>query len=110
MSDPEDPPPGRELQRSPANSKAKRDLTPSLRPAGGSRDSGGAGSSKESGGSGGSLGATSGSSMSNPPLVADVHTDRDDADPEGAVGLRKSFRQMGIRPPRAFDPKTDRNF
>ena len=72
--------------------------------------SGGSGGSKVSGSSGGGLGGSSGSSMSSPPFVPGPPADRDDADPEDAVGMRKALRQMGIRPPRAFDPKKDRNF
>ena len=50
------------------------------------------------------LGATLGAGMSNPAVVPDAHADRDNADPDDAVGMRKALRQMGIRPPRPFDP------
>ena len=112
MSDSEEPTQGKELFRTP--SKEKTDLTASLKPpssvregggSGGSKESGGSGGSKDSGSSGGGMSGSSGSGMSNPPVVPGPPADRDDADPEDAVGMRKALRQMGIRPPRAFDPK-----
>ena len=103
MSDSEEPTAGRELFRTP--SEAKKDLTASLKPPPIVKESGGSGLSKDSGSSGGGMSGSSGSSMSSPPVVPGPPADRDDADPEDAVGMRKALRQMGIRPPRAFDPK-----
>ena len=89
----------RDIPRTPL-SKAKADASKLSASAGG-----GSGGSKDSGSSGGGMSGSSGSSMSSPPVVPGPPADRDDADPEDAVGMRKALRQMGIRPPRAFDPK-----
>ena len=42
----------------------------------------------------------------SPHLAPDWEED----DPQDAEGMKRSLRQMGIRPPRPFDPKKDRNF
>ena len=36
--------------------------------------------------------------------------DSEDEDPQEREGMKRSLRQIGIRPPRPFDPKKDRNF
>ena len=93
MSDSEEPSQGKELFRTP--SKAKKDLTASIKPPSSIKEIGGAGSSKESGSSGVGLGATSGSGMSNTAVVPDARADRDDANPEDAVGMRKALKADG---------------
>ena len=51
------------------------------------------------------FGASHSSSVS-PPLVPMP----EEEDPQDAEGMKRSLRKMGIRPPRPFDPKKDRNF
>ena len=46
------------------------------------------------------------SSTVSPPLVPMP----EEENPQDAEGMKRSLRQMGIRPPCPFDPKTDCNF
>ena len=48
-------------------------------------------------------------SSGNPRSVAPVF-DRDEDEAQDDEGMKRSLRQMGIRLPRPFDPKKDRNF
>ena len=50
------------------------------------------------------------SSTVSPPSTNPLALVPEEEDPQDAHGMKRSLRQMGIRPPRPFDPKTDRNF
>ena len=53
----------------------------------------------------------SGSALTNhSSLSPHLAPDREEDDPQDAVRMKRSVRQMEIRPPRPFDPKKDRNF
>ena len=48
----------------------------------------------------------SGLSRTGPPSLGVVpNPEREEDDPQDAEGMKWSLRQMGIRPPRPFDPK-----
>ena len=47
--------------------------------------------------------------LSNPRSVVPV-TDRDEDETQDDEGIKRSLRQMDIRPPRPFDPKKNRSF
>ena len=48
-------------------------------------------------------------SLGNTRSVVPV-PDRDEDETQDDEGMKRSFRQMGIRSRRPFDPKKDRNF
>ena len=67
--------------------------------------------STSSSGSAVNLGLSNISGLANPSSMSlFLAPDREEDDSQDVEGIERSLRQMGIRPPRPFDPKKDRNF